>query len=312
MEYSVAIVAIARLENPYINEWIEYHHKLGFDHFYVYDNSFGTEEHIDKVITHENAEVTTIIPAYNKVAYQKLAYTDAYKRFNSNHDYMLFIDIDEFFTLCKHKDVSEYIDYLNGKCPGFQDVRIHWEMYDDNNAIERDLSIPVHKFFTQKSNTFSAQVANGSAKCMVKTKIGDLSFGHVHFPRCIKTKLKICDSVGNIVHPKGHTDIKRNITLCKIRHYATKTISEYMNQKLKRGDADGYIVRTIENRFFIYVKRTSAKMAFYHKHKIKSQPKKQVKKKVEPNMNQDEQNAKNKTNKDKLNSSSSMKRFIFH
>ena len=59
--HSVAIVAIARLENPYINEWIRYHRGLGFDHIYVYDNSCGNEVHIDKVLTKENAECTTIV-----------------------------------------------------------------------------------------------------------------------------------------------------------------------------------------------------------------------------------------------------------
>lgn len=39
MQYSVAIVAIARNEGEYINEWIEYHHALSFEHFYIFDNS---------------------------------------------------------------------------------------------------------------------------------------------------------------------------------------------------------------------------------------------------------------------------------
>lgn len=40
----VAIVAIARLENDYINEWIGHHLNIGVNHIYVYDNSSSEEE----------------------------------------------------------------------------------------------------------------------------------------------------------------------------------------------------------------------------------------------------------------------------
>ena len=46
MRKSIAIVAIARKENAYINTWIQYHRELGIDHFYVYDNSHGDEERL--------------------------------------------------------------------------------------------------------------------------------------------------------------------------------------------------------------------------------------------------------------------------
>lgn len=55
MTMNIALVAIARLENPYINEWIKYHHDLGFNHFYIFDNSCGNEERIDGKLTSENA-----------------------------------------------------------------------------------------------------------------------------------------------------------------------------------------------------------------------------------------------------------------
>ena len=40
------IVAIARLESPYIIEWIEYHLKLGFDKIVIYDNNWDKKENL--------------------------------------------------------------------------------------------------------------------------------------------------------------------------------------------------------------------------------------------------------------------------
>jgi hypothetical protein len=66
---SIAIVAIARKENKYINTWIQYHRELGIEHFYVYDNSHGDEERLQ--IFDENRDVTTVIPVYDKTCIQK-------------------------------------------------------------------------------------------------------------------------------------------------------------------------------------------------------------------------------------------------
>lgn len=81
MRYSVAIVAIARNEGQYINEWIEYHASLGFDHFYIFDNSFGNEERLSQSISDKNKKLVSIIPAYNKPNFQKQSYGIAYNKF---------------------------------------------------------------------------------------------------------------------------------------------------------------------------------------------------------------------------------------
>ena len=65
--------------------------------------------------------------------------------------------------------------------------------------------------------------------------------------------------------------MERKVEFAKIRHYVTKTISEYIHQKLCRGDADGYIVRDIENRFFIYCQKTNEKLRYWEEHKTSVQ-----------------------------------------
>ena len=105
MEHSVAIAAIARNENLYINEWIQYHRELGIAHFYIYDNSFGNEPRLEQAIDQKHVGYVTVVDAYEETAYQKEAYTDAYQRFGGKHDYMMFIDKDEFFTLCQHGSI---------------------------------------------------------------------------------------------------------------------------------------------------------------------------------------------------------------
>ena len=66
-DIKVAIVAIARLENDYINEWIGHHLNIGVNHIYVYDNSSSEEEKLKYRVYDKYFNNVTIIPAYDKV-----------------------------------------------------------------------------------------------------------------------------------------------------------------------------------------------------------------------------------------------------
>lgn len=48
-----AVVCMAKNEDHYIDEWIDYHHRLGFDDFYIYrDNWDGMTEMMKKDFCH--------------------------------------------------------------------------------------------------------------------------------------------------------------------------------------------------------------------------------------------------------------------
>ena len=51
-----AICAIAKHENVYINDWVNYHLNLGFDHIYIYDDnsSSGIRETLNELTRFKN------------------------------------------------------------------------------------------------------------------------------------------------------------------------------------------------------------------------------------------------------------------
>lgn len=268
--YKCAVVAIARLENDYINEWCKHHIKLGFEHIYIYDNSYDNEKHIDKVIDGSIKNYVTCIPAFNEESYQFKAYNDSYKKFSHLYDYMLYVDIDEFLILNKHNTISEYILFLKKSQDDFEAVRINWKIFDDNNSISRDINESVVSFFKQEANTALSKKHNQATKSLIKCGIENLYFDSSHFARKNNGHhLITINSSGNILKniKKPEQFVVPEYTYAQINHYATKTISEYMYQKLRRGDAGGYITRTIDNRFFCYCKKTQEKMNFYEKYK---------------------------------------------
>ena len=57
----LAICAIFKNEAPYLLEWIDYHRRVGFDHFVLYDND-STDDGAARILASEHAPHVEIIP----------------------------------------------------------------------------------------------------------------------------------------------------------------------------------------------------------------------------------------------------------
>jgi hypothetical protein len=264
----IAIIAIARLENDYLKEWIEYHLDLGFSHIYIYDNSFGDEEKIN----YEH-DCVTIIPAYNKIRFQKEAYTEGYEKYNSLYDYVCFIDIDEFVKLNKNSKIQQYLS----RCPrNAECIRINWQCYDDSGMIKRDTSVKVMEAFTNKIKT-----DNHQSKSIIISGLSNIIFNSPHHA-VYKDGNHLITYDGNFNNITDYVKISAirrpnntcifvpyiSYDLIQINHYRTKTLDEYMRTKLSRDDADRKnYARKISKEFFKYNQKTLEKIKYYNEHK---------------------------------------------
>ena len=265
--YRVAIVAIARLENDYLKEWIDHHIKLGINHIYIYDNSFGDENKIE----FSDILNVTVFPAYNKIRYQNEAYTEAYRRFNNLYDYIIFIDIDEFIIFNNGYDLKMFINNIpkDAEC-----VRINWQCFSDNDIINRDVSsLGVIDTFKEKIIT-----DNNQSKSIVKSGLKNIIFHSPHHPSYsngsnlitydsyFKNITKFINEISS--RHDRHTCIHVpyvNYHYIQLNHYRTKSLAEYMKNKLSRDDAtrDNY-ARQVSKEFFRYNKKTPEKIKFYN------------------------------------------------
>ena len=144
----ILMCAIVKNEEAYIDEWVDYHHALGFDKFFIYDNSAkfemrswgeGKGNHVD--MKH--------FPK-NQIA-QRLAYLDCARRGivkdrlveNVTYTWAAFFDIDEFLVLRKHENVHEFLsEHLKGGSLG-----ISWTIMETTEDDVLYSPIPVTKRF---------------------------------------------------------------------------------------------------------------------------------------------------------------------
>jgi hypothetical protein len=96
-----AIVAIARRENLYVEEWLNYHYGIGFDRIYLYDNPGAGDA--DLVFLKDRYDERLVLTTITGEGRQSGAYKHFIDNFREETDWVAFLDLDEFIVLREDK-----------------------------------------------------------------------------------------------------------------------------------------------------------------------------------------------------------------
>lgn len=205
------ICAIARNEALYINDWIQYHLNLGFDEIYVFDN--GNNGIINNATVFDYTKENT-------GCIQLKAYHWFVK--NIAYDWCAFIDVDEFITISRN--IKDYIDSFPKSTEA---IKLNEVVYGDDGLIyPKDITIPVY----ERILTTSEKYKQSSYKLIVK-KNKTTRFLTPH--KILTKNLYNSDYTKYNKNMYNYSDKDAGIfDNCYIRHYKTKTLSEFCEQKL--------------------------------------------------------------------------------
>lgn len=205
----VALVCIAKNEELYIQEWIDYNKKLGFDDIFIYQNDWRWSGENDNVFKLE-------FDGLNK---QREAYNHFIKHNTNNFDWVAFFDVDEFLVLKKHDNIKSFLsDYEE-----FPAVGINWVLFGDNGHKTVNGDYNVVKRFTKRQKDVNLHV-----KCIVK--LTPTTHMSVHNPSSEWVDTHKRQNRGSFT--QIHTD-----DIAQINHYFCKTQEEFQ-LKCDRGRAD--------------------------------------------------------------------------
>lgn len=205
----VALVCIAKDEDSYIKEWVEYHIKLGFDDIFMYQNNYRSSyEHKNLIkINFDTTDGNRQLQAYN----------DFIRKNTNKYDFAAFFDVDEFLVLKKHNDVksfvSEYVDFLA--------IGINWVFFGDNGLkkVENNNYSCLKRFTKRQNGVFSL------IKSIVKVDSSILMGAHSPYCEWVCPKKK--PHTGNL-NEEGDDSI------AQLNHYFSKTFEEY-ELKMSKG-----------------------------------------------------------------------------
>lgn len=221
-----SICCIAKNEDLYIDEWINYHKKLGFDHFFIYQNNWRYEG------TKKNCEYVTWLEMDGECK-QKYAYVDFIANKSNNVDFCAFIDVDEFF--CFKDGTTNIKDWL----VKFNDdyaVGVNWRFFGDNGLQTFDnLDTSVLNRFTRCQNVQNQHIKTilNIRKIRQTPNIGVFYSDPHSFKIGDSYRTKTSDGK-HIINGPFNTNFDENV---QINHYFCKTRPEFV-YKIERGRAD--------------------------------------------------------------------------
>jgi len=216
----VALVCIAKEEDEYISEWIDYHKKLGFDRIFVFENNWRCNVSDEIVTTIEFDGETKQIPAYNTFI----------ERFRYDYDWVAFIDVDEFVVLKKHDDIKEFLkDYESVE----NGIAVNWMLFGSNGHEDVFGKYSVLERFTKRQNDVNIHI-----KTFLKMKRFGIKMVNPHHPNVMLNDTNFNKVIGPF-NKKGSIDV------VQINHYFCKTLPEF-GKKIKRGRSDMKTYRSIE------------------------------------------------------------------
>lgn len=217
-----AIVAIAKNEDHYINEWLDYHFGLGFDNIIVCDND--DELILPSIISDQRVIIEDFTGLKN---IQQITYKQMFLKYRSDFDWIFIIDIDEFLVLEKDSNVK---DFLSNFPDEVESINLCSKNFTDNDELDvvNDNYNVLERFTHQVSTRNDSKV-----KCFIRQSIKDDYIRRL-------TQHAINDKNVYAVNAKGDKIYNGPTTKIVyegawINHYRTKTIGEFIRQKYFRG-----------------------------------------------------------------------------
>lgn len=250
---NIAVVAIAKNEELYIEEWFNAYRKIGVNHFYIFDNNDEGNTALAELVKRNQYTDVSLIDVrgpekLKKYGYQFGCYKMAYDQLSKDYDYMGFFDIDEFLYLYD-KTIPDWL----AEHKEFDDtdvIKFNWLYYGDNGLVHYD-NRPVQERFKEPApfNVKYAQPFPENLFCKPLVKCGKKMLRHLTHSCILENG--ICKSsdgrTQNITASLVNPPTMKNGF---IKHYGTKSIEEYIIRRCAKNQTDVAFskVQTPENR----------------------------------------------------------------
>lgn len=236
-----AICCIAKDEDNYIDEWIQYHWNMGFDDIFVFQHDWKYAGNFAKMPDTSTQRLHLI--DINGPCMQLPAYNHWLKFFSLEYDWVAFLDVDEFICLRGTNSLEHILDTFRD----VPSIAVNWRMFGDSGRERKpddgDWSL-LRRF------THCAKDLNHHVKQIVNLK------------RCRELGLVVtminphCSNITSVsmtgkrfYGPFNEHDL--NVThVMELNHYFCKTREEFVD-KIERGRADTETKREDGDELFV-------------------------------------------------------------
>jgi hypothetical protein len=221
MTYYLSICCIIKNER-YLEEFIIYHHIVGVEHFYIYDNN--SDNPIKNRLNNFYFNRLCTIIDFPGHSQQIPAYQHCIKHFGNQTKWLAIIDGDEYILPKQDWSIR---DVLN-RHEDTHALGINWVLFGSSHYDNIQDGLLVDKYRMCENGQ------NHHIKSIVQPRYVT-SASHPHFV-IIQDPSKYRDCKKNVI--SGPFNNNYTIDLIRINHYSFKSLEDYI-KKHHRGNADG-------------------------------------------------------------------------
>ena len=234
-KYYLSLCCIIKDENNYLQEWIQYHIKIGVQHFYIYDN--GSRVPVKSTIKDlKLTSYTTVIslPGRSK---QKAAYKHCLERYGYTSRWIGFIDTDEYIV---PKTTQGDLQLFLKDYESVGGLGINWLIFGSSGHIKRAQQPQISTFLWRSTTAFKP---NWHIKSIVQPKyvkhnVNPHAFYYVEGKFCVNE---------NFV-PIEDAFVEPSVDKIQLNHYYCRSLEEY-REKIRRGRADNVSIARTDKDF---------------------------------------------------------------
>lgn len=179
---TICMVAIARDECSFLDEWIAYHRVLGIDHFFIYDDDPITSL---KQFLEPHGQSINVIDWYKRGTRDSLidrrcaAYRDALTRVQASFDWVIFSNIDEFLVLPCTESLPQFLKRFDR----FSQVSFNRYLFGHNGCVDDPPDLVTNvltRRMAKPSKTVRSIVRPNAVTEIRNASVCELASGHLH------------------------------------------------------------------------------------------------------------------------------------
>ncbi len=220
----LGLCAIAKDEDTIIREWVAYHHAIGFERIFIYDNDskIPVRDHVADFYNQGIVESYTIAGPTMQLT--------AYNHFLQNHGsefvWVAFFDLDEFLYLPQDTDARSLLaEFEEYPC-----LSVNWWQFGSSGHLRRPAGLVMQNFCEVRSKE-----VNG--KCIVQPRYVTMPITPHHFLFSDEASPGMqMVAVNTSKEPAVGASAPPATDRARLYHYSPRSQEDY-EARLTRGDA---------------------------------------------------------------------------
>lgn len=224
-KYYVAICCIAKNEDDYLFEWIDYHLRIGVNHFFIYDND-SARPIATTLSRYVEGGFVTVEPIEGR-AQQMSAHRHCLANHGDKSKWIAFIDVDEYIVPKTSKgSLPEFLVPYER----YGGLGMHWLMFGSNGNIEKPKA---HQIDSYTKRALKTEPVNDHIKSIVQPRYVKRVPDDPHHFRYKFGKYCVNENFERIDGPiVNHTSNQ-----IQLNHYFLRSLEEF-KVKIAKGRAD--------------------------------------------------------------------------